>query len=208
MVHISRDSDGKTRVAKGDRTGLGGQYAPDPVKLDAAKKRVEELQDTLFDLEEKTIYEVWYTTYTYENGVLPYAPVFDNKAEADEWVKDFYATNDSPDEIKRLEVVGSKRNPDGSFAGYVEEDYSLPSVKVEDEPVEELQDSNCTMSLEEMIALVKEEWSDAMSDDGRIWAKTNEKLKKAITECPELHKQAVDIARAETLESYKKAGLI
>lgn len=29
MVNIERDSNGKTRVAKGDKSGLGGQYAPD-----------------------------------------------------------------------------------------------------------------------------------------------------------------------------------
>ena len=43
MVKVSRDKDGKTRVAKGDKTGLGGQYAPDPQKLETAKNKLEEL---------------------------------------------------------------------------------------------------------------------------------------------------------------------
>ena len=47
MVNISRDRFGKTRVAKGDRSGLGGQYAPDPQKLDAAKNNLHDLQSTV-----------------------------------------------------------------------------------------------------------------------------------------------------------------
>jgi hypothetical protein len=43
MVKISRDSDGKTRVAKGDKSGLGGQYAPDPAKIADAKTQMEEI---------------------------------------------------------------------------------------------------------------------------------------------------------------------
>ena len=46
-MKIERDKDGKTRVAKGDKTGLGGQYAPDPQKLDAAKNKLEELNRTV-----------------------------------------------------------------------------------------------------------------------------------------------------------------
>ena len=47
MVKISRDEDGKTRVAKGDKSGLGGQYAPDPAKIELAKTQMEELKETL-----------------------------------------------------------------------------------------------------------------------------------------------------------------
>lgn len=32
-MKIERDRNGKTRVAKGDRSGLGGQYAPDIDKI-------------------------------------------------------------------------------------------------------------------------------------------------------------------------------
>ena len=43
MVKISRDSDGKPRVAKGDKSGLGGQYAPDPAKIDTVKAHMEDI---------------------------------------------------------------------------------------------------------------------------------------------------------------------
>jgi hypothetical protein len=41
MVKIERDNSGKTRVAKGDQSGLGGQYAPDPAKIASAKTNME-----------------------------------------------------------------------------------------------------------------------------------------------------------------------
>lgn len=45
-MKTSRDNSGKLRIAKGDKTGLGGQYAPDVQKLDAAKQQLEELKNT------------------------------------------------------------------------------------------------------------------------------------------------------------------
>ena len=195
MVKISRDNDGKTRVAKGDKSGLGGQYAPDPAKITAAKTKISEIpllvddENLTEDASPKPVYEIWYTTYDYETGVLGYAPTFDNKEEAEEWIKEFFANEEITSEIKRLEVLGVMKNPDGSFAGYVEEDNVLPSVKTDDEP---------SMSLEDMVSLVKKEWNDAMSDDGRIWAKTNEELKTAKNLHPEVYEEAVKIARAET----------
>jgi len=47
MVKISRDSHGKTRVAKGDDTGLGGQYAPDPSKINKNLNAFKDLEETL-----------------------------------------------------------------------------------------------------------------------------------------------------------------
>ena len=205
MVKISRDNDGKTRVAKGDKSGLGGQYAPDPAKIAASKNKIAEIplladsEVKVNDSTPKAVYEIWYTTYDYQTGVLGYAPTFDNKEEAEEWVKEFFANEEITSEIKRLEVLGVMKNPDGSFAGYVEEDNVLPSVKLEDKP---------SMSINDMVSLVKKEWNDAMSDDGRIWAKTNEELKAAKNLHPEVYEEAVKIARAETEESYRKAGLI
>ena len=204
MVNISRDKDGKTRVAKGDKTGLGGQYAPDPQKLDAAKNKLEELNNTLFEYDEKVVYEIWYTTFTHDNGVLNYAPVFDNEIDAKAWVKEFLSGDDVSSEIKRVDIVASKRNPDGSFAGYVEPENTLPSVDVGKEPTVE----NCDMTFDEMITLVKKTWDDAKSDDGRAWSKSNTELKKAMARCPELYLEAVEKAQAEVKESYRKAGLI
>jgi hypothetical protein len=46
-MKIERDNAGKTRIAKGDKTGLGGQYAPDPNKLVQAKKSLTEIHDLI-----------------------------------------------------------------------------------------------------------------------------------------------------------------
>jgi hypothetical protein len=54
-MKIERDGQGKTRVAKGDRTGLGGQYTPDPVKLDAAKNKIEALKAEIAPLKTVTL---------------------------------------------------------------------------------------------------------------------------------------------------------
>ena len=35
------------------------------------------------------------------------------------------------------------------------------------------------MSKEEMVQLIRQVWSDAMSDNGSIWRKSNEALRKA-----------------------------
>lgn len=47
MVNVERDNEGKTRIAKGDKTGLGGQYAPDVDKLNEAKNKLESFNDSL-----------------------------------------------------------------------------------------------------------------------------------------------------------------
>jgi len=51
------------------------------------------------------------------------------------------------------------------------------------------------MSLEEMVSLIQQEWSDSMSDDGRIWQKTFEKLMSAKKKYPALYISALDIAK-------------
>jgi len=43
MVKTRRDNTGKMRVVKGDKSGLGGQYAPDPQKIADAKNKMEKL---------------------------------------------------------------------------------------------------------------------------------------------------------------------
>jgi hypothetical protein len=50
------------------------------------------------------------------------------------------------------------------------------------------------MTIEEMVSLIRQEWSDAMSDNGSIWAKTNEKLQYARTHYPELYAKALPLA--------------
>lgn len=47
------------------------------------------------------------------------------------------------------------------------------------------------MSKEEMVNLIRQVWSDAMSDNGAIWAKSNAQLEKAKAECPEVYAEAM-----------------
>jgi hypothetical protein len=51
------------------------------------------------------------------------------------------------------------------------------------------------MKLEEMTTLIRTVWSDAMSDNGAIWARSNAILTQAKADYPELYEQAVPIAR-------------
>lgn len=51
------------------------------------------------------------------------------------------------------------------------------------------------MKLEEMVSLIRQEWSDAMSDNGAIWSATYNRLKKARSEYPDLFAQALPIAQ-------------
>ena len=48
------------------------------------------------------------------------------------------------------------------------------------------------MNEEEMIGLIQQVWSDSMSDDGSIWAKSNAELKEAKSLYPELYQVALD----------------
>ena len=50
------------------------------------------------------------------------------------------------------------------------------------------------MSKEEMVNLIKQVWSDSMSDNGAIWAKSNAQLKEAIALYPELYSEALEVA--------------
>jgi hypothetical protein len=51
------------------------------------------------------------------------------------------------------------------------------------------------MSQEEMVNLIRQEWSDSMSDNGSIWAKTNASLKQAKAEYPDVYAEALPIAQ-------------
>jgi len=50
------------------------------------------------------------------------------------------------------------------------------------------------MSKEEMVTLIKQVWSDSMSDNGAIWAKSNAQLELARSEYPELYTKALEVA--------------
>lgn len=52
------------------------------------------------------------------------------------------------------------------------------------------------MSEEEMVTLIRQVWSDAMSDNGAIWAKSNAKLQQAKADNPKLYTKALATAYA------------
>lgn len=50
------------------------------------------------------------------------------------------------------------------------------------------------MTIKEMVSLIRREWSDAMSDSGAIWAKTNQELQVAKIHYPDLYAKALPLA--------------
>ena len=48
------------------------------------------------------------------------------------------------------------------------------------------------MSKEEMANLIRQVWSDAMSDNGAIWEKSNAKLNKALADYPLVYAEALE----------------
>ena len=48
------------------------------------------------------------------------------------------------------------------------------------------------MELHEMTTLIRTVWSDSMSDNGAIWAKSNAILKQARIDYPELYVEALE----------------
>ena len=51
------------------------------------------------------------------------------------------------------------------------------------------------MNTEEMVTLIRKEWSDAMSDNGAIWSKTYDQLQQAKGDYPEVYAEALPIAK-------------
>jgi len=202
MVKISRDNTGKTRVAKGDKSGLGGQYAPDPAKIETAKRNAEELTKladvdpimgetytAVYNSDETVRYEIWAETELVTEK-LSYAPTFNNESAAQRWAKEFMDNTDAGDGIRNLEIVGVRHRSDGSFAGYVDPTGEISFAEgIESDPVKE------TMTVQQMVDLIRKEWSDAMSDNGAIWKKTNDELAKAKTQYPGLFEKAFPIAK-------------
>jgi hypothetical protein len=48
------------------------------------------------------------------------------------------------------------------------------------------------MELHEMTQLIRTVWSDSMSDNGAIWAKSNAQLQQARIDYPELYLSALE----------------
>ena len=53
------------------------------------------------------------------------------------------------------------------------------------------------MSKAEMAQLIRTVWSDAMSDNGAIWAKSNAQLQQARIDYPEIYVEALEWLYAE-----------
>jgi hypothetical protein len=51
------------------------------------------------------------------------------------------------------------------------------------------------MSQEEMVSLIRQVWSDSMSDNGAIWAKSNAQLNAAKYVYPDVYAEALPIAQ-------------
>jgi len=51
------------------------------------------------------------------------------------------------------------------------------------------------MSQEEMVTLIRQVWSDAYSDNGDIWARSNAQLNAARYAYPDVYAQALPIAQ-------------
>ena len=82
-MKVERDSSGKTRVAKGDKSGLGGQYAPDPellkkyaeqAKLVSQYSSLPEGEMSLEEYQEaikgRDLLEDYYNTYNREQAII------------------------------------------------------------------------------------------------------------------------------------------
>jgi hypothetical protein len=50
------------------------------------------------------------------------------------------------------------------------------------------------MTIEAMFHLIRQVWSDSMSDDGSIWERSNAELKKAKADHPDLYEEALALA--------------
>jgi hypothetical protein len=51
------------------------------------------------------------------------------------------------------------------------------------------------MSKEEMVNLIRQVWSDSMSDNGAIWEKSNAILKQAKADFPNVYADALPVAQ-------------
>ena len=51
------------------------------------------------------------------------------------------------------------------------------------------------MNTQEMVTLIRKVWSDSMSDNGAIWAKSNAELEKAKADYPDVYAEALPVAR-------------
>jgi len=58
------------------------------------------------------------------------------------------------------------------------------------------------MNLEKMVHLIRQEWSDAMSDNGAIWKRSYDALQEAKQASPDLYEEALAYAYEHQLNRY------
>ena len=103
-MKIERDASGKTRVAKGDKSGLGGQYAPDmdffKNKAKANKKIIESIDDSETYVDEFTL-----TLQDNLQALKDFVANDDGTMSPSGIANDFYANYISCDDTARAVVL-------------------------------------------------------------------------------------------------------
>jgi len=58
------------------------------------------------------------------------------------------------------------------------------------------------MDITEMFHLIRQVWSDSMSDNGAIWEKSNAELNTAKAEYPEVYEEALAMAYEASMNQH------
>ena len=103
-MKIERDASGKTRVAKGDKSGLGGRFAPDinffRNKVKANRKIIEDIDDSEAYVDEFTL-----TLQDNLQALKDFVATDDGTITPTEIANDFYGNYISCDDTARAIVV-------------------------------------------------------------------------------------------------------
>lgn len=103
-MKVERDAQGKTRVAKGDKSGLGGRFAPDinffRNKVKANRKIIEDIPDSEVYVDEFTL-----TLQDNLQALKDFQANDDGTGAATEIANEFYSNYISCDDMARAVVV-------------------------------------------------------------------------------------------------------
>ncbi len=58
------------------------------------------------------------------------------------------------------------------------------------------------MTIEAMFRLIRQVWSDSMSDDGSIWDRSNAELKTARAKYPDIYEEALTLAHEAHINQF------
>ena len=103
-MKIERDASGKTRVAKGDRSGLGGQYAPD---MDFFRNKLKANRQIIEDIPESEAYVDEFTLTLQDNlqALKDFQANDNGTGSPTEIANDFYGNYISCDDVARATIV-------------------------------------------------------------------------------------------------------